>query len=210
MHWFFAALATGALTFVATNIDDIFILTLFFSQVNKRLHGWHIVAGQYLGFTALVLISLLGFVGGLIIPRAWIGLLGLVPILLGIRQWLGGGEDDEQESAEEEEVGALAKAGSWKAIAGVAAVTFANGGDNIGIYTPLFASINLPQLIVILSLFYMLLAALCYAGYLITRHRLVARTLARYGHWIVPFVLVALGIYIIIENGTLALFGLDW
>jgi len=37
--------------FAATNIDDIFVLTLFFAQ--NHLKHWHIVAGQYLGLAGL-------------------------------------------------------------------------------------------------------------------------------------------------------------
>jgi cadmium resistance protein CadD (predicted permease) len=86
MRWLLTAIITGTVTFAATNIDDIFVLMLFFSQVNSRLRPRHIVAGQYLGFTALVAISLLGFLGGLVVPRAWIGLLGLAPILIGVKK----------------------------------------------------------------------------------------------------------------------------
>ncbi len=208
MQWFLTALVTGAITFTATNIDDIFILMLFFSQVNKTFHRWHIVAGQYLGFTALVLISLLGFIIGLIIPSAWVGLLGMVPILLGVRQWLNRAKEDEKELAEEAQVRGASKAGSFTAITSVATVTVANGGDNIGIYTPLFASSDLPELIVMLCVFYILLAVWCYAGLVVTRQRMVARALTHYGHFVVPFVLVSLGVYIIVENGTLTLLGI--
>jgi|SRR5947209_9775231 len=205
MHWFSAALAAGTITFAATNIDDIFILMLLFSQVNKGFRRWHIVAGQYLGFTALVLISLLGYVGGLIIPRAWIGLLGIVPILLGVRQWLNRAKEEEKESAEVAEAGKVSKASSLTAVTSVAAVTLSNGGDNIGIYTPLFASSDLTRLLPIICVFYVLLAVWCYAGYIVTRHRMVAHVLTHYGHLIVPFVLIGLGVYIIIESGTLTL-----
>lgn len=198
-----AAVLTGAITFAATNIDDIFVLMLFFSQTNQNLRVWHIVAGQYLGFTALVLISLVGFLGGLIIPPEWIGLLGLLPIIIGIRHWL------KRNESETEEVGAnVSKASSWAAISSVAAVTFANGGDNIGIYTPLLASSDAAGLAIMLLVFYLLLGVWCYAGYVITRHQLVARILSGYAHYIVPFVLIGLGIYILLESGTLRLFGL--
>lgn len=90
----------------------------------------------------------------------------------------------------------------------VATVTCANGGDNISIYTPLFASRDLPTLIVMLGVFFMLLAVWCYAGPVITRQRMVAHALIHYGHSMVPFVLVGLGVYIIVENGTLTWLGI--
>jgi cadmium resistance protein CadD (predicted permease) len=84
----------------------------------------------------------------------------------------------------------------------VASVTFANGGDNIGIYTPLFASSNLMRLLIFLVVFYLLLGVWCVVSYFLTRQPLVAEVLTRYGHLIVPFVLIALGIYILIESAT--------
>ena len=83
MNWLITALLTGISVFVATNIDDIVILTLFFSQPNQYLRR-HIILGQYLGFTALIGASLVGYFGGLFVPKAWIGLLGFVPIAIGI------------------------------------------------------------------------------------------------------------------------------
>ena len=80
------AFSTGITAFVATNIDDIIILLLFFAQVDANFRRRHIVIGQYLGFTLLILASLPGFFGGLIVPREWIGLLGLLPIAIGIKQ----------------------------------------------------------------------------------------------------------------------------
>ena len=83
MNWFVSALITGAVAFSATNIDDIVFLTLFFSQTPYR---WQVVLGQYLGFTALVLVSLIGFFGGQILPHQWLRLFGIAPIAIGIRK----------------------------------------------------------------------------------------------------------------------------
>lgn len=193
-----AAIVTATITFAATNIDDIFVLMLFYSQTNKTFHRRHVVAGQYLGFTWLVLVSLLGFLGGLIVPREWIGLLGLLPIIIGVRHWLNRNKIE----AEATETRDVSKSGVFSAVVGVASVTFANGGDNIGIYTPLFASSDLTRLIIFLVVFYLLLGVWCAVSYFLTRQPLVAKVLTGYGHLIVPFVLVALGVYILIESET--------
>src|SRR4030042_1204119 len=84
----FSAIITAIVTFAATNVDDLFILMLFFSQTDASFRRRHIVAGQYLGFAALVAISLLGFFGSFIFPTAWIGLLGFLPIAMGITKLL--------------------------------------------------------------------------------------------------------------------------
>ena len=81
----------------------------------------------------------------------------------------------------------------------VATVTFVNGADNIGIYTPLFAISDVPRIMVLVAVLYVLLAAWCLAGYLIHRQKAVTYTLQRWGHWIAPVVLIALGIYILLN-----------
>lgn len=212
MNWLVKAIITGITSFAATNIDDIVILTLFYAQVNATFRQRHIVAGQYLGFTALLIASLPGYFGGLIVPRSWIGLLGLLPIAIGIKQLLSRLEDADAEVQAVTTNGAQSSS-SKPALAilasvlnpqtyKVAAVTVANGGDNIGIYVPLFASSNLPSLGVIISVFFLLVGVWCYVAYRLMSLPAIANVLTRYGTAIVPFVLIGLGIFILLESGT--------
>ena len=196
MYWLLTAVLTGFISFAATNIDDIFILMLFFSQTGEAFRNWHIVLGQYLGFAALVALSVLGSLGVLIVPEEWVGLLGLVPIFLGIRALMQLREESEEDRKP------IESSGIW----GVATVTFANGGDNIGIYVPLFASVGYASMGIIILVFFALVAAWCYVGYKVGGHPTVAEKIDRYGHIIVPFVLIGLGIYILLENGSPSLF----
>ena len=99
MTWIAAAIIAGVTSFAATNIDDIVISMLFFAQVNVTFRPRHIVVGKYLGFTALILASLPGFFGGLIVPKAIIGLLGLVPIAIGISHLVKRGNDENEVQA---------------------------------------------------------------------------------------------------------------
>ena len=188
MHWP-SVLGRAIVAFAATNIDDIFILTLFFAQ--KNLRRLHVVAGQYVGIAALITISLVGYFARLIIPHRWISLLGLVPIAIGIKKlvdWKLGKESDTKKTA-----GAAS-------VFSVAAVTFANGGDNIGVYIPLFANSDAPAMLVTLITFAALVAVWCVAGYYVGNHPAVNKIIDRYGHILVPFVLIGLGIYIIIDS----------
>ena len=79
------AISTAIAAFIATNLDDILILTILFTQVNKLFRRRHIVIGQYLGFILLILASLTGFFGSFLIPAQWIRFLGLLPVIFGIR-----------------------------------------------------------------------------------------------------------------------------
>jgi cadmium resistance transport/sequestration family protein len=206
MSGFTKAIITGITSFVATNIDDIVILMIFFAQLSPTFRRRHIVLGQYLGFTALVLASLPGFFGGLVIPKEWIGLLGIVPILVGVSQLF----KREQDKAEVQTVTSdrpttrptwLSSLMSPQTYS-VAAVTIANGGDNISVYVSLFASSSLTSLIVILIVFFLLVGIWCFVAYQLTRQPAIAQVLTRYGHAIVPFVLIGLGIFILVDSGT--------
>ncbi|MGI0487828.1 cadmium resistance transporter [Pantanalinema rosaneae CENA516] len=213
MEWFVSALITGITSFVATNIDDIVILMVFFAQVNDRLRPQHIIVGKYLGFILLLLACLPGFLGGLFLPKAWIGLLGFLPIVIGIKHWW----EWQQEAPGVQTVSEELMANSEATMVGlaallhpkiyhVAAVTFANGGDNIGIYVPLFASSDLPSLIVIVAVFLCLVAVWCGIAHYLASHPTIAPFLSRYAHRIVPLILIGLGVYILIENDSYRLF----
>jgi cadmium resistance transport/sequestration family protein len=207
MSWFARTVIASITSFAATNIDDIAILMLFFAQLNTTFRPKHIVIGQYLGFIALILISLPGFFGGLILPRYWIGLLGLIPITIGLSNLLNQEEDasEEVEAATElYEDSAIANFLSPQAYA-VAAVTFANGGDNIGVYVPLFANSNLGSLVVIICIFLLLVGVWCYAAYQLTQQLAIADVLTRYINYLVPIVLIGLGAFIVLESGALSL-----
>jgi cadmium resistance transport/sequestration family protein len=199
------SIPTGLAAFSATNLDDIVILLLFFSQVDATFRRRHIVIGQYLGFAALVIASLPGFFGGLILPRHWIGLLGLVPIAFGLMRLLNRDSDSAEEGEEEIERPQESPIASFLSpqAYSVAAVTVANGSDNIGIYVPLFASSSIESLLGILSIFFLLVGVWCYTAYKLTHQSAIAHLLSRYGNTFVPFVLMGLGVFIVLESQAL-------
>jgi cadmium resistance transport/sequestration family protein len=215
MSDFGTALTEGITAFVATNIDDIVILLLFFAQVDANFRRRHIVLGQYLGFTLLILASLPGFLGGLVVPREWIGLLGLLPIAIGMKQLVTRQKDDTpqvqtvshdfESSSSRNPVASFLSSVISPPTYKVAAVTFANGGDNISIYLPLFAGSSLVRLGVILIVFFVMVGVWCIVAYQLTRQPTIAQVLSRYGHAIVPFVLITLGVFIMYERGTFRL-----
>jgi cadmium resistance transport/sequestration family protein len=206
MEWIIGTVAIAVTAFTATNIDDILILTIFFAQVDSKFRPRHILIGQYLGFALLILASLPGYFGGLIIDHKWIGLLGLLPIAIGIKHLFQKNEEVTVQTC------AISEQGKLPLIAPqtyhVAAVTFANGGDNIGIYIPLFASSNAVSLSITIATFLVMIAVWCYAAYQFSTHPAIAKFLSQYSDAIVPFVLIALGVYILYESKTYLLFPL--
>jgi cadmium resistance transport/sequestration family protein len=205
MNELVTAIPTGITAFTVTNLDDLVILTLLFSQVNTTFRCRHIVIGQYLGFAALVVVSLCGFFGGLFLPSQWIGLLGLVPIAIGLQRFFNPDDDAPEEVQTATEVSNSSKLASFLSpqTYSVAAITIANGGDNVGIYAPLFANTTGGNLLVIISIFFLLVGIWCYATYKLTRQKAIAEVLTRYGNNFVPFVLIGLGVFIILESNAL-------
>lgn len=206
MNWFFPIIATAISSFVATNLDDILILMFFFSQVNAQLRPRHIIVGQYLGFTFLIVASLPGLLGGLLVPKAWIGWLGIVPIVIGIKQLIERNNETEEFSLVTEAHHHKKATFPWLArfislpTYNMAIITVANGGDNIGIYVPLFARSSLTEFAIIVAVFYLLIGVWCWLAYHLTRHPVVGKIINRYGQAIVPFVLIGLGVFIILET----------
>ncbi len=200
----------GITAFVVTNLDDIMVLMVYFAQVNARLRPWQIVTGQYLGFGILILLSLPGYFGGRLVPAHWIGLLGLVPLGIGLKM-LFSPNNEAEDAVQVLESGASNRLQRFFAfvppqVLQVATITVANGGDNLGIYVPLFASKNLAGLLIILGTFLLLVGIWCYIAWRLVKQPTVSRVLGEYGDRLIPWVLMALGCYILYESGTVAYF----
>ena len=124
--------------FIATNIDDIIVLSLFFARgAGQRGTTTRIILGQYLGFAGILGAAVLVSLGaGAFLPPEVIPYFGLVPLALGLwaawQAWRGDDDDDDEAKIEGKNV----------AVWTVAGVTFANGGDNIGVYVPVFLSVG--------------------------------------------------------------------
>lgn len=201
-----ALLVTATTAFISTNIDDILLLVMWFAQVNNTLRKRHIITGQYLGFGATIVISLLGLLGVLVLPPEAVGLLGVLPIVLGVRALLKGRQSDDDDDditlpppVRNPLLGSLLSPQTY----GVAAVTLANGADNVSIYVPLFASQHPAEIAVIIAVFLLLMGVWCYLGYRLVRRPATAQVLSRYGKKLLPYVLIGLGVYIVWESGIL-------
>jgi cadmium resistance protein CadD (predicted permease) len=178
------ALAVGIPVFAATNTDDLLLLAVFFSD--PRFPPRQIVAGQLLGIGALVLLSAGAALAAVAVPPGWVALLGIAPLWLGVRALRGDDDGADPEALPRSRL-------PWLA---VAAVTVANGGDNLGVYIPLFA--RAPAAIPAYAAIFTALTALwCFAGHALVSHRRFGERVRRAGRRALPFVLIALGVWIL-------------
>jgi len=206
-----SAIATGAAVALATTFDDNIYLTSFFGRVSRTFRPRHVVVGEFLGLTILISVSLVGFFVGMIVSDMWVGLLGVLPIMIGIYQLMGK-EDDENSDVIEEVEKVHTEVGRprinqslWSTLRDpkthrVSAVHVSNGGNNVAVYIPLFASSTLPSLGIILTMCYMTIGFWCFCSYNLTRFPGISVLIARYGRKIAPFVLIYLGISIIVKS----------
>ena len=189
---------TSIILYSGTAVDLLIILMLFFAKRKSRKDIINIYLGQFLGSVSLILLSLLfAFVLDYIPSKEILGLLGLIPIFLGLKVLLLGDSDGE----------AIAKEGLRKdnknLIFLVAMITFAScGADNIGVFVPYFTTLNLANLIVALLTFLVMIYLLVFSAQKLAQVPSVGETLEKYSRWFVAVIYLGLGIYILVENNS--------
>jgi cadmium resistance protein CadD (predicted permease) len=181
--------------FAVTNIDDILILALFFAQGAGHRHTTRTIAiGQYVGFAGILAVAAAAGFGATFLPERAIPWLGLLPLALGIRAAIGAWRHRHDKDGAD---GDAQRTGGPR-ILEVAAVTFANGGDNIGVYVPVFATAGAAGLLVYAVVFLALVAVWVAAGRFLATRPVIARALSRWGHVLLPVVLIGIGLLILL------------
>ena len=190
--------------YISTSIDYLIALIILFAQLSQNKQKWHIYAGQYLGTGLLVGVSLVAAYVVNFVPEAWmVGLLGLIPIYLGIRfAIVGEGEEEEEEEIIERLEQSKANQLFWT----VTLLTIASGGDNLSIYIPYFASLDWAQTLVALLVFAIGVIIFCKLSQVLSSIPLISETIEKYARIIVPLVFIPLGLYIMYESGTIETF----
>ena len=195
-------IAEAAGVFAVTNLDDIVILSLFFAQgAGEHGSARRVVAGQYLAF-AVILAGAIGIAfGASFLPEEAIPYLGLIPITIGLRDawklWKNRQRGDEGEQTQTTQGGPTVRK--------VATTTFGNGGDNIGVYVPVFDTVGTSGTVVYAAVFLVLVGVWCVAGRFFATRPIIARALSRWGHILLPVVLITIGLIILIQGGAFGL-----
>jgi cadmium resistance protein CadD (predicted permease) len=186
----------AVVAFASTNVDDAFVLVAFFSDRNFR--AGDVIVGQYSGVATMYVLSLIAALTSVTIPAPTLGLLGLIPIAIGIKKacklW--------RSSAKEVNFQPAASAGAQRRILAVAGVTVANGGDNIATYSALFANLHRSALPLVALVFALMTGAWCIAAFWLVNHRALGAPLRSYANRVVPFMLIGLGFLILIKSGA--------
>jgi cadmium resistance protein CadD (predicted permease) len=188
--------------FAVTNIDDVVVLALFFGRSAGHRAG--VVLGQYLGFAAILVVSILGAMGAGFLPESVIPYLGLLPLFLGIRAAWRVWRERDDEAPDSRDLSVTGEHGTGVVLT-VAGVTFANGGDNIGVYVPVFATTDTAGRITYCAVFLVMVGIWCALGLFLATRPVVARAMTRWGHVLLPVVLIGIGLLVLIEGGAFGL-----
>ncbi len=172
----------AVVTFAATNIDDIFLLTILFSVSETRSK---IIIGQLLGMTVLIIVSVLGAYFASLILSAYTWILGFIPVILGIRYFLRNESDEHVESL---------------GIIGAMLLMISNGSDNIGVYIPLFTTLSVLEVAVTALIYLSLTLLLTVISIRASDLSFINTIVSKYSRVIVPIVLIAIGAFVIIEG----------
>jgi cadmium resistance protein CadD (predicted permease) len=189
-----ALLGLAVTLFVSTNADDLVVLVGFFAE--HRFSVRDIVAGQYAGLAVLFVVSVAASLLSLVIPSAYLGLLGIFPILIGLKKLV------ELRPSRADLPASRGVSTSYGNIHAVALVTMANGGDNIGIYTPAFAVSSGGQIAGIAAVFVAMTALWCLLAHWMVTHPRLGAPIRRYAHVFAPVILIGLGVAIIYNAGS--------
>lgn len=193
-------IVTAAVLYIATALDLLVILLMFFARAKTRKEYRDIYIGQYVGSVTLIVISLFFAFVLNYVPEKWIlGLLGLIPIYLGIKVAIYGDSDGEERAKKE-----LNEKGLSKLVGTIAIITIAScGADNIGVFVPYFVTLSVTNLLITLFVFLILIFVLVFTAQKLANIPGVGEIVEKFGRWIMAVIYIALGLFIIIENDTI-------
>ena len=193
-------IVTAAILYIATAVDLLVILLIFFARAKTRKEYRDIYIGQYVGSVTLIVISLFFAFVLNYVPEKWIlGLLGLIPIYLGIKVAIYGDSDGEERAKKE-----LNEKGLSKLVGTIAIITIAScGADNIGVFVPYFVTLSVTNLLITLFVFLILIFFLVFTAQKLANIPGVGEIVEKFSRWIMAVIYIALGLFIIIENDTI-------
>lgn len=194
---FFSLLGLGISAFIASNIDDTFILILLFSSPSFQIR--HIIVGQFAGIGVLIMLSALGALIALVIPTYFMGLMGLIPVGIGIMKLIELKEKTRIQS--ETKTASEFNQGGMMPYFAVSGITISNGGDDLGVFTPLFAKYNnVGDVVILISILMGMTLIWCIVTLYFTHHPLITGRIKYYGSFLTPFVLMGIGVYILADS----------
>ena len=210
-----ADFGVAAAAFIGTNVDNCIVtMAMVAGAPLERAH--RIAAGQVFGFALLVAVAAAAAALLFEFSAAVVGLLGLVPLAIGLRGLVGLRRARPAEETDEAAAGGgrpgrrrpgggLEQRAVGRSFTAAALVTMSAGGDNLAAYIPLFrvgGASNLGALAAVFVVGEVLVTWLVLMG---GRHPRARGVMLRLGHVAVPVLLCCIGVLVMVEAGTFSL-----
>lgn len=178
----------AAAAFAATNVDNLLLLVTF----SALLPFTRVGAAFLLSAGAILLLALVGVLIGVAANPHWLGYLGSLPLGLGIyRGWRAySGKWNPGHTAHNDTVSGY----------GIFLILLSNSGDTLAILLPLVADTELrhvPGIVVATLITAALWLALARS---LMRHGGVARAIAAQERWLLPVVMIAVGVFVLLDT----------
>lgn len=190
--------AASVVAFAATDVDDIVVLAVLFSRRDAGLTFGRILGGQLAGIGVLLAASTAVAAGLVGLPDGAAGALGLIPIGLGVTGLVRARRAGPADGDEVARAASAPVASVWA----VALITIANGGDNVAVYVPFLANLDLSEVgLVVAPVFAAMTVVWVLVAALVGTRPAFVALVDRAGRYAVPIVLIALGAWILADSG---------
>lgn len=176
--------------FIGTNLDNLLLLATMYSRYFR--HPWTVTAGYFVGMNLIAAITIaVGELGDLI-PVAYLGLLGVIPMMMGVLALWKLLRSSQAEEAEGTYAGNSALAIFFALII----IQLSNGTDTIITFSALYADSSNPSDYIVAPTFFAMVGIFAILAYYSVKHPRLSHYLVRYGQYVTPFILFFVGLYI--------------
>jgi cadmium resistance protein CadD (predicted permease) len=192
----FTIIAVTAGAYIGTNLDNLVLLIALYARYKQ--HSGLVSAGYVAGMLVIAAICLLIGEVGELIPITYLGLLGVIPIMTGCIALLR-----LSRRTPAGETGNVVMNSSRNTIFITVLMTqLSNAADSIITFSILLAdSADASDYVIGSTFMAMVVVFIWLAQYSLRHHRLNA-FLERYGHFVTPFILIVVGIYILSNTAS--------
>ena len=177
--------------FISTNLDNLLLLATMYSRYYR--HPWTVTAGYFVGMNLIAAITIAVGLVGEFIPVAYLGLLGVIPMLMGVLAlW-----KLYRHSQSAGEVDSTYAGNSVLAIFfALVTIQLSNGADTIITFSTLYADSSSPSDFVVAPTFFTMVGIFSLLAFYSVKHPRLSYVLVRYGQYVTPFILMLVGFYI--------------
>ena len=185
-------LGVAAVAFLVTNADNLVLLFAFLAD--RSFRASRVIVGYALGMVAILALSwIVAWLAHFFRPD-YVGFLGIVPIAIGLKRLY-----DQRVRHKDSSEPAPPQLSAHSQIITVALADVAHGSDTIVLYSALLSDADLFAQIAISLIYLFLVLGWCALGFFLLRHPRIWEPVHHYGHHIAPYLLIAVGIYIVLN-----------